>query len=251
MTWPGALSVAGTFAAVLVALVALWVAIFGPRRVTRPVLSVTVQPEAPDCMLISDAEKAANKNAVNDRYIVRLRVSNFGNEDASIVEVLMIKLWVIDADGRRRPDSSFLPLILRWSWWPEAAISPAWLPKLLPGVFKHCDLLVLSSEQDSKSAARRLSSGEKAAQPNAWMTFQNVYAFPGDDRINPMRKPPGLYQLDFSVAASNAPPIYQTAHITFTGWRDEAAAMFGKDGEFKIKITKTAAGPTTQHSTSL
>jgi hypothetical protein len=189
-------------------------------------------------MVLSDAERAATDGARADRYVIRLRVSNHGNEDASNVEVLMTNLWVIDADGKRLPDTSFLPLMLRWSWWPETTISPAWLPKLLPGVFKHCDLLILSQEQGSAPGAKRRHSGEAAIEPNSWMTFQNVYAFPGEDRLHPMRKPPGLYQLDFSVAASNAKAIYRTAYISFTGWRDDAAEMFGEGGGFKVEISE-------------
>jgi hypothetical protein len=71
------------------------------------------------------------------------------------------------------------------------------------------------------------------------MTFKAAYDPSDSSGQSPLRKPPGRYQLDFIVAASNATAIYRTAHISFTGWRDGVTEMFGEGGGINIKITET------------
>jgi hypothetical protein len=129
MDWTSILSAIGTFAAVLVA---LWVTLFGPRRVTKPKLSVEIQPEAPDCMWVSSTEESM-RDAGSDlgHYVIRPRVINEGNEDARDVEVSMIRLRSNDG-GKWLIDPLFLPLVLRWSWWPERSHSAGWLRDCCP-----------------------------------------------------------------------------------------------------------------------
>ena len=241
--WTNVLSAIGTFIAVLVA---LWVAIFGPRRVTKPKLSVMIRPEAPDCVWASSGEKGMRDTGSGPgHYVVRPRVINYGNEDARNAEVLMIRLWVINDDGKWSVDPLFLPLVLRWSWWPERSVSPAVLPRLLPGTSKNYDLFVVASEQSPRSGTNQRHRNETAGRPKTWIAFQTAYDSLDDDSIqHRMRKQPGRYQLDFAVAASNAKTIYRTAHISFSGWRDNRAEMFGEDGGLHIEITKTPKGST-------
>lgn len=152
---------------------------------------------------------------------------------------MMMRLWVIDADGNRLMDPSFLPLMLPWSWWTESG--PArWLQRLPPGTFKHCDLLTVTLEQDSRSRAKRRRYSENTGWPKSWMTFKAAYDPSSSSSESPLRKAPGRYQLDFIVAASNATATYQTAHISFDGWRDSTTEMFGQDGAMNIEITATA-----------
>ncbi len=239
--WTSVLSSIGTLAAVLVA---LGVAFFGPRRVTKPKLSMKIRPQPPDCMWISGTEeRMTDTGSGPGHYIVRPQVANYGNEDARNVEVLMLRLWVIDDNGQRVIDPFFLPLVLRWSWWPERSVSPTWLPRLLPGTSKHYDLLVVASEQASRPGAKRWHHSRTAGRPRSWIAFQTAYDSLDDDSVqNRMRKQPGQYQLDFAVAASNAKTIYRTAHISFSGWRDSEAEMFGGGGGLRIEITETSKG---------
>ena len=238
--WTTIASSIGTCAAVLIA---LWIAIFGPRRVTEPKLSAMIRPGAPDCMWISGAEdKKRNPSLAGGYYIVRPRIVNYGNEDAHDVEVQMIRLWVISDDGKRLIDPLFLPLLLRWSWWPDHTASAAWLPRLLPGTSKHYDLLVVTSGRDLRSRTKQRHDDEATRQPESRITFQTAYDLCNEDSDhNRMRKPYGQYQLDFAVAASNAKTIYRTAYITFNGWQDDAAKMFGDGGALRIEITDTPA----------
>ncbi len=240
--WTSVLSSIGTLAAVVVALV---VAIFGPRRVTKPKLSVMIRPEAPDCMWISGTEERMRDTGSGPgHYVVRARVTNYGNEDARNVEVKMIRLWVINDDGERLIDPFFLPLVLRWSWWPESSDSAAWLPRLLPGTSKHYDLLVVALEQGLRSDAKRRHHGETDGRPKSWIAFQTAYDLLDDDSVkNRMRKQPGRYQLEFAVAASNAKTIYRTAHISFNGWHDNETEMF-REGGLRIEINETPKGST-------
>jgi hypothetical protein len=168
--WTNILEAVATFAAVVVA---LSVAIFGPRRVTKPKLSVTLTLEAPDCMGDFKTEGRTTGNLRNiDQYNVRLRVTNHGNEDARDVEVMMVKLWAV-MNGTPKIDPLFLPLLLRWSWWPEG--SSAWLQKLLPGMFKHCDFLVVTMGDHTMTDGETRINPEAHKGPKPWITFQTAY----------------------------------------------------------------------------
>ena len=233
--WTDVLSSLATLAAVIVA---LWVAIFGPRRVTQPKLAVSVDLTPPDCMWNPGPEmQTRDTRFASGHYIIRLRVANDGNEDARDVEVMMTRLWIVDDDGKRLIDPLFLPLLLPWSWWTNP--DPVrWLERLPIGIFKHCDLLTLALEQGTKSSIKPRRYHKENARPKSWMTFQAAYDASDSSGHNPLRKPPGRYELDFVVAASNATAIYRTAHISFTGWHDSATEMFGEPGGLHIEITK-------------
>ena len=233
--WTNVVSSIATLSAVLVA---LCVAIFGPRRVTKPKLSVSLNMESPECMTGFSSRRRRRYSSVPDHYIVRPQVENHGNEDARDVEVKMYKLWIINDDGKPSIDPFFLPLVLRWSWWPAPSLPRALMPKLLPGLPKHFDLLLVT-KQDSNGGGRwRLRRTFR--EPNSWMVFQHAYNFPaGASEQDLMRKPPGQYELDLIVSASNAKTIYRTAYISFKGWRDNEAEMFCKDGGLYIEITET------------
>jgi hypothetical protein len=151
---------------------------------------------------------------------------------------MMMALWIFDADGKRLMDPSFLPLMLPWSWWTEAG-PVRWLQRLPPGSFKHCDLFTVTLDPDCRSRPRRRRCNEKAGWSKPWMTFRSAHDPSDSSGHSPLRKPPGRYQLDFIVAASNATAVYQTAHISFTGWRDSVTEMFGEGGGMNIKVTET------------
>jgi hypothetical protein len=234
--WTEILSAIATFAAVLVA---LWVAIFGPRRATKPRLWVSAGLEPPDCMWTpGPEERSRDIGLAAGHYDVRLRVTNKGNEDARDVEIMMIRLWKVSDNGERLVDPSFLPLLLPWSWWVEGEGPVRWLGRLPAGTFKHCDLLTVTLEHGPTSGPKRRSCRRKDESSKSWMTFQPAYDASVSSSHNLMRKPPGRYQLEFVAAMSNATAIYLTAHISFTGWRDGMAEMFG-DGGFDIRITGT------------
>lgn len=236
--WTEILSATATFAAVLVA---LWVAIFGPRRVKKPKLYVSVDLAPPDCMWEpSTEERGKGLGLAPGRYCVRLRATNEGNEDARDVEVMMAGLWIIDDEGKRLADSSFLPLCLQWSWWDADSGPLRWLERLPPGTFKHCDLMTVTLEQGAGPGAKRRHFVERSGQPKCWMTFKPAHDPSDPSGQNPLRKPPGRYQLDLIAAASNAAAIHWSAYINFIGWRDNLAEMFGEAGGLHIKIAKTA-----------
>lgn len=183
--------------------------------------------------------KGTGDSSAQGHYIVRLRVTNNGNEDARDVEVMMIRLWVVDGDGKRLVDPSFLRLMLQWSWWTDDGSPARWLERLPAGTFKHCDLLIVSLGQGARPSPTRRRGSKKVEHPKPWMTF--VTAFDPSDATghSPLRKPPGRYQLDFVTAMSNAAAIYRTAHISFGGWRDGAAEMFGDGGGLQVRVTKS------------
>lgn len=221
--------------------IALWVAVFGPRRVMRPKLRLSVDLGPPDCMWEPGVpEKGARRDGTSvGRYFVRLRVTNEGNEDARDVEIMMIRLWSVSDDNNRLIDPSFLPLMLPWSWWVAEECPVRWLGRLPAGTFKHCDLLTLTLEPSTTVGLSRRRYRTKDEASKSWINFQPAYNPWQSSGQNQMRKPPGRYQLEFVAAMSNATAIYLTAYIDFTGWRDDMTDMFGKSRGFDIRITKT------------
>lgn len=231
------MSSSATLAAVLVA---LWVAISGPRPLAKPKLRVSVEPVPPDCMWLPGPEPRVGDTCLaSGHYVVRLRISNEGKEDARDVEVMMIGLWVIDDVGKRLEDPSFLPLLLPWSWWIPDSGPVRWLERLPARTFKHCDLLAVTLQPAANPGPKRRRFNKKVRPPQPWMTFQPAYDPARSPGRNPLSKPPGRYQLDFVVAASNATAIRWAAHINFTGWLDNPAKMFGEAGGLHIKITES------------
>jgi hypothetical protein len=115
-------------------------------------------------------------------------------------------------------------------------------------MFKHCDFLVVTMEEADSSTTNGETQGspEVLRGPEAWITFQAAYGGSDITILNSMRKPPGEYQLDFAMAASNARTIYRTAHICFKGWRDNEAEMFSVNGGLRVTITKTENPPVTK-----
>jgi len=237
--WTNSLTAIGTLSAVLVA---LWVAIFGPRRVTRPKLSVTLSMESPDCIASFNRNQRMKAHPSGpDYYTIRPQVENHGNEDARDVEVKMLRLWIVNDNGETATDALFLPLVLPWSWWPSPSLPMVYMPKLIPGMPKHFDLIVVAPKQHSRRGGRRWHHRETFSEP--WIIFQHAYIFPdGVSEKDLMRKPPGQYQLDFIVSASNAKTIYRTAYINFKGWRNSATEMFSKGGGLNIEIAETPRG---------
>ncbi len=226
LDWWTAVGTVGSAAGALFAvLVALWLGLFGPRRVTKPKLKVSIEMKAPDCHKINATASyqlmGATIPGTIPQYYCRLRVGNDGNEEARDVEVQLIRLWRLDGDGKRAQDPVFIPLSLVWSH-SNPPVSAR--PKLLPGLFRHCDLCHVSRPPDQREAEIEFNTEVRPNEfrPGEWPTL----------------KPPGEYQLEFGVAASNAKTIYRTAAIHFTGqWREPEEEMLGH--ELRVTLSKT------------
>jgi hypothetical protein len=139
-------------------------------------------------------------------YYCRLRVHNHGGGEARGVEVQMLALRKKDKNGQMVSDPVFLPLDLQWSF------GEVQRPKLLPGVFRYCDLVHVDSP-----APKRLvfHNAGFPAMPNEIR--------PGE---HPTIKDPGEYELDVAVAARNAATIHRTLAIRFTGvWHNADPSM--------------------------
>src|ERR1700733_6109734 len=223
------------------AAIALWAVLFGSRRVTRPKLSVTLRMEPPECMAVyRRRDRTTARPSVPDYYVIRPQVENHGNEDARNVEVKMHKLWLVNDHGQLVTDRLFLPLVLPWSWWPSPSLPVTLMHKLVSGMPKHFDLLVVTRKQPSQAASkwRRYRGLRPGSTP--YMAFQHACNFPyGSSEKDLLCKPPGQYQLDIVVSASNAETLYQTAHINFKGWRDGEAEMFREGGGLNIRMSET------------
>jgi hypothetical protein len=158
-------------------------------------------------------------------YYCRLRVHNQGGGEAKGVEVQMLALRKKGPDGQMAPDPVFLPLDLQWSF------GEVQRPKLLPGVFRYCDLVHVDSPAPDRLVFHNAGF---PAMPNEIR--------PGE---HPTIKAPGEYELDVAVAARNAATIHRILSIRFTGvWRnsDDDMAREGLRVRVLAPIPQTVVG---------
>jgi hypothetical protein len=226
--WTAATAI-GTIGAVVVA---LGVALLGPRRLAAPTLSVSIRMRPPDSHRVVSTMTYLPKSSLMQAptYYCRLRISNDGNDEARDVEVQLLRLRRLGQDGSWTEDPVFLPLSLQWSHSREVMIVR---PKLLPGLFRYCDLCHVEDPAGPFAA--------KSGDP--WLVL-NTEVEPNEFEPGswPTKKPPGHYELDFAVAAANAKTVYRTARINFDGWFTEAEEMFDKGLHITLRDERQRRG---------
>ncbi len=191
------LTALGTVGAVFVAL-GLALGLIG-RRGSLEVYQDDHPPDSHHIMSTAGAQQFPS-------YYCRLRVHNHGGGEARGVEVQMLALRKKDKNGHMVSDPVFLPLDLQWSF------GEVQRPKLLPGVFRYCDLVHVDSPNPKKLVFH-----------NAGFPMSPNEIRPGE---HPTIKDPGDYELDVAVAARNAATIHRTLALRFTGvWRNSDPDM--------------------------
>ena len=203
-----------TLGAVIVALLIA----FGRIRATAD-LEVYLDPHPPDSHQILTTIEGEQpdlpfiRSVQTQSYYCRLRVRNQGRAEAEGVEVQMFALRKRGAAGTFEPDPIFLPLDLQWSF------GETQRPRLLPDLERYCDLVHIDRLPSSTQVSRLIF--HNAGYPTAPNALKEAEW--------PTQKPPGEYELDIAVAATNARTIRRTISINFTGeWYDDEKEMFAQ-----------------------
>jgi hypothetical protein len=202
-----------TFLAVLVALFKEQILRFW----RKPKLKVSIVLSPPDCHQTRVSRRVEPRVSA-DCYYLRLWVENCGKTRAEIIQVFVAKLLRKSADGQFREVEDFLPMNLKWAHGGEV-----FAPGISPTMGKHCDLGHLIDPQ-----AREQFGDDLEGVPDAQTILSLDLEFPPPTKSHLI--PPGTYQLQLKIAASNCAVVNKTLELTITGsWFPDEKRMF-RDG---------------------
>jgi hypothetical protein len=229
--WPLILATLATaLAGLLAAIAAIAIALDWPRQMVMGAnLFASIERGPPDRHLITTYVPAKSSDpdtvVLDERtaYYCRLRIENerpgrFGRLEAKNVEVQLIRLWMLNAEGVEKLDPVFLPIRLVWSH-----VHGPVRDRIMPGLYNHADLVSVMVGRKDRPWLRFLTE----VSPNPFPTGEL-----------PNIKPPGSYRLQLAVAASNTKTKFYDVRITWTGDFDprDAAAM---EEALRIEVTPT------------
>lgn len=197
------------------AIVALVIALWGAQLrnlMSGPRLTMTIDMQSPDCHPI---------RRDRDGYYYRMRIGNNGRGRATDVEVRILALRR-QVDGVYVGDEDFRPLNLKWSH-STMTVSPG----IGAGLDRHCDLCHVWKNDGEEPLVEFDTEVEPSeVRPNVW----------------PTRKPPGDYELDLVVIATEARALHRTLGIQFVKWHDDTNAMFSQGLTIQDRTTVARSG---------
>lgn len=172
--------------------------IFGLHEVVKnllykPKIEVGIKQEPPDCLKIAMTNTATGQ-FLYDTYYLRFKIENTGNQKMEDVEVVALELYKKRANNRFAKVGSFLPMNLVW-----ANVHEVTMPKIQPGLFKHCDF------------------GHLIQNPNPYVNL-NAFGLAGrsnvifilETQVTPNTGSnyllPGKYKIKLAFAANNLRP---------------------------------------------
>lgn len=180
----------------IVALLLGLAGIFGVHEIIKnwrlkPDIKVSIKLEPPDSLKIAMTNTATGQ-FLYDTYYFRFKVENTGNLKMEDVEVLALELHKKGNNGRFSKVRNFLPMNLVW-----ANVHEVTMPKIQPGLFKHCDFghIVQNVNSSPFGLAGRSSVIfilETQVTPNTGFN----YLLPGE------------YKIRLAFAANNLKPEY-------------------------------------------
>ena len=211
--WPlpdvAAWTAIGTVGAVIAALaIAIW-ADYLRALYRRPILALRMKPALPDCLKTEIGAKLPDDTQIpaGHSYFCRLRVENRGRAEAQDVEIQLVRLWQEGAEGKLVEVTEFIPLNLKWAY-----IGRITLPKLQPGLSRHCDLCHTLRFPDG--TLKIILDTDWIPNPLASGAYPTI-------------KDPGIYVIDAAVAADNSKLLRPRIKIRFTGgWTENEHDMF-------------------------
>jgi hypothetical protein len=195
------------------------------RFFRRPRLSIRIQTEPPDCILVPNATVSAviagNPPQLlwaGPIYFLRLWIENHGIGRAEQVQVFASRLYRRDVNGRPSPVVDFEPMNLRWSNPRDPNNPEVFAPGISRGFGKHCDLCSIS---DPANPTDHPHFQDFIGQCVGTLLLEVV---PSGDR-NRLR--PGDYIVEVRVGAANARPVTACIRINIKGpWSPDQATMF-------------------------
>lgn len=161
-----------------------------------------------------------------DCYYFRVRVKNYGNQRAELVEVYAKELSKKHADGTFKKINNFLPMNLVWSH-----VKTPFIDAISPNMEKFCDLgHIIDPTKRSKI--------QFEDNPD-WKVPSGKTIFSFDLEVRPFTMshliPPGIYRLVLQIAAANTKPIEKTLEIVITGdWHEDESKMLSEGVGIKL-----------------
>jgi hypothetical protein len=211
--WAGA---AATTAAVLVALfrepLVQWL--------RRPKLRAVIEARLPYCVRTPNQETVPGSlNWTGWRYYLRFWIENNGKTRAENVEVFLAHTRVQQSGYSLKEIPEVAPMNFRWSYTPYEH-PEIYAHGISPGMGKLCDFAAISDPETPSlrplaTSQCRLSLRLEALAPSTeWL-------------------PPGRYEFEIMIAASNCHPVTQYIKLHLTGiWHDEPADMLANGFRF-------------------
>lgn len=182
------------------------------KRRFKPVLTLQMKPEPPDCLKIPMADSTGKRW---DVYYYRFRVINNGNLQMEEVEVVAEELHKKDGQGHYAKVNNFLPMNIVWE-----QTHLVTRPKIQPKLFKHCDFGHIRKTQDIDLTPFGISSSSSVVL----ILSTEVTPFNGSNILLP-----GTYKIKLIFAATNLEPAVKWYELTFLDmWYSNEQQMLSK-----------------------
>jgi hypothetical protein len=202
---------------------AVFVALFKDQALRwwySPKLVANIGAERPFCVRTPGKEKQEGKPEWQGwRYFIRLSVQNTGRSRAEKVEVFLSRVRIQQDDGSLKDMQEVIPMNLRWSY-TNYSDPEIYADGISPDMFKLCDLGAISDPK-TPSLQRLGTTDTRLA---LWLEALT----PAEDWL-----PPGRYEFEIMIAASNCRPVTQHIRLHLTGrWDDDPAVMLAHGFRF-------------------
>lgn len=195
----------GTFSAIAVALL---IALFQDRIRewwNKAKLEINISITPPDCHKIELHDQKGN--FIQNCIYLRARVTNIGRRPAENTEVMISRLWKIDALGNEKIVETFLPMNLAWSHYRTNNM------RIPTGVFRHCDIGDI-----------RCYASETQMRFDIIVQPYQVEGFKYPNIVNP-----GKYRFELITSADNAISEQSLWELEFDGiWVEDEKEMLKK-----------------------
>lgn len=169
----------------------------------RPHLVLELRGEPPDSQRIPAIRTSKTPQGTTVEilmaYYLRIWIMNDGNVSAENVQVFVSALRRKQANGEYKKITNFLPMNLRWSHTSnENGSGKIFAERISPKMGRYCDLAhIMQSERNIPIVAEL-----------------DVEVVPNTESH---KLKAGVYEIDLSIAASNAKPTKKTIEMNFMG----------------------------------
>jgi hypothetical protein len=175
----------------------------------RPELKAEIRAEYPFCVKTPAFETSPEKWK-GFRYWIRILVTNDGHSRANQVEVFLANLT---KQGTKDPVGNFMPMNLQWSY-----IHTVYADGISPKMSRLCDLAAIS---DPNCPSFKEGRPAGLADNQTCLSLRLEAVPPRTEWL-----PPGKYQFEITIAASNCKPVAQEFSLHLTGlWSEDQKTM--------------------------